>query len=200
MGLISNGTTLLDAGVIDSGIAQGPMQLITTLTASSSATLDFTSGISSTYEEYVFVFFNLHPADNGVEFEFQGNAAGASGFNETITSSLFKAGHGEDGSGDSLNYETGHEQSQGTGFQDIARYVGNGNDESVCGTLTLYDPSSTAFVKHFIARTQMYHASNEAEDCFTAGYFNTTAAIDEIQFKFSAGNIDTGTIKMYGIK
>ena len=99
MGLISNGTTLLDAGVIDSGIAQGPMQLITTLTASSSATLDFTSGISSTYEEYVFVFFNLHPASNGVEFEFQGNAAGASGFNETITSSLFKAGHGEDGSG-----------------------------------------------------------------------------------------------------
>ena len=199
MGVISNGTTLLDAGALDSGIATGGMRLLSTLTASSSATLDFTSGISSTYEEYVFVFFNLHPASNGVEFEFQGNAAGASGFNETITSSLFKAGHGEDGSGDSLNYEADHDQSQGTGFQDIARYVGNGNDESVCGTLTLYDPSSTAFVKHFIARTQMYHASNEAEDCFTAGYFNTTAAIDEIQFKFSSGNIDAGIIKMYGV-
>ena len=116
-----------------------------------------------------------------------------------MTTTIFKAGHGEDGSGAGINYETGADQAQGTGFQQIVRYVGNGNDESCSGFLHLFNPSSTTFVKHFIARTVMYHASDEAEDCFTAGYFNTTSAIDEIQFKMSSDDIDAGDICLYGI-
>ena len=182
----------------------GSMVFIKKLTASSSGTLDFVDGSSdvvldSTYKEYLFTFNNLHPANNGVELEFQGNAAGGSGFNETMTTTIFKAGHGEDGSGAGLNYEPGADQAQGTNYQDIARAVGNGNDECVSGMLHLFDPSSTTFVKHFIARTSMYHSNDEAEDCFTAGYFNTTSAIDEISFKFSSGNIDAGDICLYGI-
>ena len=186
------------------GFSKGTLTLIKTLTASSSSTLSFVDGTSdvvldSTYKEYLFIFNNLHPANNGVELEFQGNAAGGSGFNETMTTTIFKAGHGEDGSGAGLNYESGADQAQGTNYQDIARYVGNGNDECVSGMLHLFNPSSTTFVKHFIARTQMYHASDESEDCFTAGYFNTTSAIDEISFKFSSGDIDAGDICLYGI-
>ena len=182
----------------------GSMVFIKKLTASSSGTLDFVDGSSdvvldSTYKEYLFTFNNIHPETNGVSFGFQGNASGGSGYNETMTTTIFKAGHGEDGSGAGINYETGADQAQGTGFQQIVRYVGNGNDESCSGFLHLFNPSSTTFVKHFIARTVMYHASDEAEDCFTAGYFNTTSAIDEIQFKMSSDDIDAGDICLYGI-
>jgi len=184
--------------------ALGEMRFIKKQTASSSATISFVDGTSdvvldNTYKEYLFTFNNIHPETNGVSFGFQGNASGGSGYNETMTTTIFKAGHGEDGSGAGINYETGADQAQGTGFQQIVRYVGNGNDESCSGYLHLFNPSSTTFVKHFIARTVMYHASDEAEDCFTAGYFNTTSAIDEIQFKMSSDDIDAGDICLYGI-
>ena len=156
--------TLNDRGVRSvttfGSVSGGSMVFIKKLTASSSGTLDFVDGSSdvvldSTYKEYLFTFNNLHPANNGVELEFQGNAAGGSGFNETMTTTIFKAGHGEDGSGTGVGYESGADQAQGTSYQDIARYVGNGNDECVSGTLHLFNPWSTTFVKHFIGRTQI---------------------------------------------
>ena len=172
---------------------------LATLTASSSATLDFTSSIDSTYNIYKFRFVNIHPATDGAEFQFQGNAVGGSGFNETITSTHFNALHNESSGATELTYETNHDLAQSTNFKTITRDIGNGNDECTSGELFLFDPSSTTFVKHFLSRANTYHNSDFTEDSFTAGYFNTTSAIDEIQFKFSSGNIDSGTIEMYGI-
>ena len=131
MGVISNGTTLLDAGALDGGIATGNMTLLSTLTASSSATIDFTSGISSTYKEYVFKFIDIHPSA-GANFNFQGNAAGGSGFNEAMTTTFFYAYHKEDGSDPTLMYNTGRDQAQGTGYQSISA-DGTGTDAEVSG-------------------------------------------------------------------
>ena len=203
MGVISNGTTLLDAGALDSGVASGSMTLLSTATASSSATIDFTSGISSTYKEYVFKFIDIHPSA-GANFNFQGNAAGGSGFNEAMTTTFFYAYHKEDGSDPTLMYNTGRDQAQGTGYQSIsADGTGTDADQCLSGTLHLFDPSNTTFVKHYISRISNPNGSGSATymcDCYSAGYFNTTSAIDEISFKFTSGNIDSGTIKMYGIK
>ena len=174
---------------------------LSTVTASSSATLDFTSNIDSTYNIYKFRFVNIHCETNDTHLQFQANTAGGSGFNETITSTVFEARHKEDGSSTSLAYNTGYDQAQGTSFQTIAGGVGNAADASVSGELFLFDPSSTTFVKHFIVNTQYmnYQSPPFTNEFFTAGYFNTTSAIDEIQFKMSSGNIDSGTIEMYGI-
>jgi hypothetical protein len=203
MGVISNGTTLLDAGALDSGVASGSMTLLSTATASSSATIDFTSGISSTYKEYVFKFIDIHPSA-GANFNFQGNAAGGSGFNEAMTTTFFYAYHKEDGSDPTLMYNTGRDQAQGTGYQSIsADGTGTDADQCLSGTLHLFDPSNTTFVKHYISRISNPNGSGSTTymcDCHSAGYFNTTTAIDEISFKFTSGNIDSGTIKMYGIK
>ena len=203
MGLISNGTTLLDAGALDSGVPTGVMTLLATATASSSATIDFTSGISSTYKEYVFKFIDIHPSA-GANFNFQGNAAGGSGFNEAMTTTFFYAYHKEDGSDPTLMYNTGRDQAQGTGYQSIsADGTGTDADQCLSGTLHLFDPSNTTFVKHYISRISNPNGSGSTTymcDCHSAGYFNTTTAIDEISFKFTSGNIDSGTIKMYGIK
>ena len=152
-----------------------------------------------------FTFNNLPPANNGVELEFQGNAAGGSGFNETMTTTFFYAYHAESGGSGTLMYNTGADQAQGTGFQLLAGACGNDNDQCINGTLHLFDPSNTTFVKHFISRIQVYRSTGSSAEAssveaFTAGYFNTTSAIDEIQFKMSSGNIDSGTIKMYGVK
>ncbi len=184
-------------------VSGGSMTFIKKLTASSSATLSFEDGSSdvvldSTYKEYLFTFKDIHPETNQVSFGFQGNAAGGSGYNETMTTTFFHAAHGEDGTDVTAPaYETGADQAQGTGFQPIMRYLGNDNDQSGAGYLRLFNPSSTTFVKHFISEIHHSHASDRVERDFVAGYFNTTSAIDEIQFKMSSDAIDAGDICLY---
>ena len=171
--------------------------LLQTLTASSSATLSFTSGIDNTYQSYVFKFINLHPSA-GTYLLFNGSLDTGSNYNVAKTSSFFQTRHDEDDSPTQLSYETGKDLAQGTGFQWLVPYVGNGNDECMVGELQLFDPSSTTFVKHFTSQTNGYGATGTYGG-FAAGYFNTTSAIDAIQFKMNSGNIDSGTIKMYGV-
>jgi len=187
--------------------AEGSMTLIKTLTASSSATLSFVDGSSdvvldNTYPVYLFKFINCHPATDGVNFTFQANASGGSGYNETITSNAFRSENYENDAATTLAYHTDRDQAQGTSFQSLqaGNPTGNANDENISGSLFLFNPSSTTFVKHFISRSNHTGYQDIGTDSYIAGYFNTTSAIDEIQFKFSSGNIDAGTIKLYGIK
>ena len=203
MGLISNGTTIFDAGAMASGFG-GSMTFIKKLTASSSGTLTFHNGVSSvvldsTYKEYLFTYNNMHPATDGVYFSFQGNAAGGSGFDETITSTFFTAQHSEGGSGGELGYGGSRDQAQGTAVQNLTDTIGNDNDQATSGYLRLFDPGSTTFVKHFIGVSNIAHPSNFSMNNYSAGYFNTTSAIDEIQFSMNSGNIDAGVICLYGI-
>jgi hypothetical protein len=172
---------------------------LATVTASSSSTLDFTSSIDSTYNIYKFRFVDLHPGTDGSIFRFQANAAGGSGFNETITSTDFESFHNEGDDTTGLSYQSNQDQAQGTSFQTLTNSCGADADQCISGELFLFDPSSTTFVKHFLCRTQSANDANYSFDVFVAGYFNTTTAIDEVQFKMSSGNIDSGTIEMYGI-
>ena len=182
-----------------SGLSGGSMNLISTQTASGSSTISFTSGIDSTYDEYVFKFYNIHPATDNKRFQFQANVSGGSGYNETMTTTVFRASHNEAGDDAGLSYMTALDQAQGTAFQTISDYVGADADQCCNGSLSLFSPSSTTFVKHFINRTATYQAGNFSMDTFVAGYINTTSAITDIQFKFESGNIDSGVIKLYGI-
>jgi len=184
---------------LEASFSSGSMVFISKSTASSSSTISFTSGIDSTYKEYVFIFNNIHPATDNVEFRFQVNKAGASGFNETITSTAFQATHAEADGSTALAYRTDYDLAQSTNFQPISNTVGNGNDESISGSLHLFNPSSTTFVKHYMARTNTYYYGDITVDMHHAGYINETDAIDEIQFKMSSGNTDAGTITLYGI-
>jgi hypothetical protein len=172
--------------------------LISTSTASNSSSIDITSGIDSTYDEYMFVFTDVNPATDSAEFQFQVNASGQTGFNETITSTYFNAKHNEADTEAGLNYHTGGDQAQGTSYQSIMGTMGNGADECGAGELTIYSPASTTYVKHFYTRSSFYRSSDYSMDVYTAGYINTTTAIDEISFKMSSGNFD-GVIQMYGI-
>jgi hypothetical protein len=177
--------------------------LIATATASSSATLEFTSGIDSTFDVFEWHFVNMHPQTNGKNFGFQVNAAGESGFNETITSTHFRTYHTEAGGGGSLEYYAANDQSQGTAYNLLQEWVGSTDgtvdDNGVSGILTLYAPSSTTYVKHFMATTSSMYDAAALYNGYTAGYINTTAAIDEISFNMNSGNIDTGVVRMYGI-
>ena len=193
-----------DADALEATLSGGAMTFIKKLTASSSSTLSFVDGSSdvvldNTYKEYMFIFNNIHPATNGANLTFQGNSAGGSGYNETITSTNFNPFHLEDGSEALLRYMTAQDQAQGTSFQSISEDIKNDNDGSGSGFLHLFNPSSTTFVKHFIARTNFSGNNNYSVNAHIAGYCNTTTAIDGIQFKFASGNIDVGTFKLYGV-
>ena len=171
---------------------------LATVTASSSATLDFTSSIDSTYNIYKFRIFNLHPATNNVSFSVNFRD-GSTAFDATKTSTAFYAYHTESGSGSGLAYDTGKDLAQSTGVQVLNTSVSNANDSGVSGELFLFDPSSTTFVKHFLSTTNNMQDGDSSEVFHIAGYCNTTTAIDGVQFKMSSGNIDSGTIEMYGI-
>ena len=177
--------------------------LIKNLDASSSSTLSFVNGASSvvldnTYKTYLFRFNNLHPSA-GSYLQFNGSADTGSNYNVVKTSTHFQTRHDEDDDPTQLSYETGKDLAQGTGFQWLVPYVGNGNDECMVGDLFLFNPSSTTFVKHFISMTTGYGEAGSYGG-YAAGYFNTTSAIDAIQFKMASGNIDSGRIALYGIK
>ena len=175
--------------------------LISTATASDAASVDITSGIDSTYDEYMFVLTDIHPETDRAYFSFQVNAAGGSGFNETITSSAFAAYHQEDDGGTpAIQYKDANDQAQGTAYQTLEQEVDADNDSCTAGILHLFSPSSTTYVKHFYSRLSTSLDGGEAysNESYVAGYINTTTAIDEISFKFSCGNMN-GVIQMYGI-
>jgi len=175
------------------------MTLITTNTSSGAASSSFTSSIDSTYKLYIFKFYDVNPATDAAVFTFQGNAVDESGYNETITSSSFNAYHTESDAGTpNVAYAAGYDLAQGTAYQSLSDTIGNGSDESCAGELHLFNPSNTTYVKHFYARVNTYQSDNYTVDAYVAGYFNTTAAIDDIQFKMSSGNMDA-VIKMYGV-
>ena len=194
----ANNNALSAISALPSAVAGGGLNLISTQTASSSATLSFTSGIDSTYKKYVFKFINIHPATDEAHFTV-GFRDGGTAYDATKTTSYILSYHAEDDSETSLAYHAAGDLAQGTGFQRILHGVGNGNDESASGYLHLFDPSSTTFVKHFIAGGSSYNAGSYEYTTYVAGYNNVTAAIDGVQFKMSSGNIDSGVIKLYGI-
>ena len=205
MALVKYNNNSISAVTSAASIPNGALTHIKTLTASSSATLSFVDGadsvvLDSTYPIYVFKYINMHPATDGTTLGFQANAAGGSGYNETMTTTSFRAFHNEADNDAALGYVTGNDQANGTAFQSLTDNIGNVSDESASGTLHIFNPSSTTFVKHFISTSNTYQNSNYSMNTFVAGYFNTTSAIDEIQFKINSGNIDSGKIKLYGIK
>ena len=182
----------------------GEMRFIKKLTASSSATISFVHGTSdvvldNTYKEYLFTFNNIHPATDNADFTFNMSVDSGSNYNVTKTTTVATAQHSEAGSDTDFAYVTADDLAQGTGFQIILGLIGNDADQSASGSLTLFNPSSTTFVKHFIATGNSYYSGNYSLNDYVAGYGNTTSAVDAVQFKMSSGNIDAGDICLYGI-
>jgi hypothetical protein len=182
------------------GVSDG-ITLISSQTASNSASISFTSGLTSTYKAYKFVFSSIHPRTDQTSFQFNMSTDSGSNYNVTKTSTSFGAYHDEADTATGLAYEASFDLAQSTAFQTFNALgtIGNGADESTSGTLTLFNPSSTTYVKHFIARTNYYNFANYSIESYIAGYGNTTSAVNAIQFKMASGNFD-GTIYLYGIK
>jgi len=195
---ISN-NALSDITALPAGLPTGALTLLSTQTASSSASISFTSGIDSTYDSYIFKFINIHPATDSADFSFQADTGTNTNYNQTMTTTTFRAFHNESDTNTSLAYIAGEDQAQGTGFQKIANDLGNDNDQSTSGMLQIFKPSSDTFVKHFISRFAVYKDSDFIRDEYCAGYINTTTALTRVQFKMSTGNIDDGIIKLYGV-
>jgi hypothetical protein len=182
----------------NAAIATGNMVLISSQTASNSASISFTTGIDSTYKEYQFYFINMRPATDNADFQFNMSTDSGSNYNVTKTTTAFLAEHAESDAGTGLFYTTNLDLAQSTAFQPLTNSNGNGADENASGYLTLFNPSSTTYVKHFITSFVGNKSSDYCQNEFMAGYANTTSAVNAVQFKMSSGNFD-GTILMYGI-
>jgi len=197
---IVNNASMDNISAFPSGIpASDGITLISSQTASNSASISFTSGLTSTYKAYKFVFIDIHPRTDEVEFEFNMSTDSGSNYNVTKTTTYFAAYHNEGGTSAGLGYEATMDLAQSTSFQKLSFFSGNGADESIAGSLILFNPASTTYVKHFIFNGNEYIANNQCYTNYVAGYGNTTSACNAMQFKMSSGNMD-GTILLYGIK
>ena len=183
------------------GVVTGDVVLLSTTTASSDASIAITSGLTSTYGEYIFSFYNIHgSSDSPNNFGFQVNASGQSGYNETATSTFFRSIHAEDDSSAALAYVASQDRAQATSLIPMTQDNGADADQSCAGTLHLFNPSSTTYVTHFYSRFNTSIGGDASYDTYAAGYINVTAAITNISFAFGDGNIDSGKIKMWGVK
>ena len=191
--------TVEDVTSFDNAASSATLVLLSTQTASNSATISFTTGLDSTYDEYQFKFIDIHPRTDSVDFQFNMSTDSGSNYNVTKTTTYFQATHNEADTEASLSYKTDLDLAQSTAFQTLSDRSGNGADEIVSGYMSLFNPSSTTYVKHFIANINNYLFADYTQEGFIAGYGNTTSAINAIQFKMSSGNFD-GTIKLYGVK
>jgi hypothetical protein len=194
--LVNN--SIANVTAYNASVATGGMKLISSQTASASASISFTTGIDSTYKEYQFYFINIHASSNGQNLLFNLSTDGGSNYNVTKTSTSFWAYHNEAGTDTLLGYDTSRDLSQSTSFQPLSAGSSTDSDANCSGILTIFNPASTTYVKHFIATSNIFDNGNYAENMYFAGYGNTTSAINAIRFQMSAGNFD-GTILLYGI-
>tara|TARA_B100000900_G_scaffold341412_1_gene304471 strand:- start:1496 stop:2119 length:624 start_codon:yes stop_codon:yes gene_type:complete len=205
MAIISNSTTIADAGAFS--VSLGSQVLIKTITISSgTSTISFVNGASSvvfdgTYPLYKVVYASVHHATDGSQLQI-GFRDGGSDYDAVIQSSSYTTYHQEndsESSGDRLNYSSGR-VANSSSFQNLHQSVGSDNDQCASGEILIFSPSNTTFSKHYLSRLNSCHDSNANMDSFIGGYVNTATAIDAIQFKSSSGNIDSGIFKLYGIK
>ena len=181
--------------------ASDGITFISSQTASNSASISFTSGLTSTYKAYKFVFSSIHARTDEAFFQFNLSTDAGSNYNVTKTTTMFRSHHNEAGSDASLSYQSDKDLAQSTSYQPLMTYMGSDADQAGSGTLTIFNPASTVYVKHFLTRcVKDAGVDFEFLDLHSAGYFNTTSAINAIRFQYSSGNISAGTIALYGIK
>jgi hypothetical protein len=209
---ITTGGVILPAGITNASVSAvtsfanavaGTLTLLSTQTANDSATISFTTGLDSTYDAYEFKFINIHPRTNAVQFQFNMSTDSGSNYNVTKTTTSFYSYHNEADTATGLTYDTGLDLAQSTAFQALCGDTGNASDDSISGSLSIFNPSSTTYVKHYIS-TINYSFNNPSFpnysiNNFGAGYGNTTSAVNAIRFQMSSGNFD-GDIKLYGVK
>ena len=195
-----NNTSVSAVTALPAGINAGSLVLLSTQTASSSASVSFTTGIDSTYKEYLFIFNDIHPQTNATHFQFNMSTDSGSNYNVTKTSTWYQAYHNESDTASGIVYIGTYDLAQSTAYQTINYALGTDNDECLSGYLHLFQPSSNTFVKHFIGVTNNTEESGYNIAGYVAGYGNTVSPINSIDFKMSSGNIDDGTIQMFGVK
>jgi len=194
-----NNQSLSSITTLPASIPTGKLKLISSQTASNSASISFTSGLNSTYKVYRFVFSNMYLHSDQEVLTFNMSTDGGSNYNVTKTSTAFNAQHSEAGTDAGIGYQTSFDNAQSTGNQHLFMPTGNGSDEAGSGTLTLFNPASTTYVKHFIGTSNTYHFSNYSMSLFVAGYANTTSAINAVRFLSTGGGNISGTIYLYAI-
>ena len=192
----ANNSSLANITSLPASISGGGLTLVSSQTASASASLEFS--MDSTYDSYVFKFIDIHPS-SASQFEFQGSTNSGSSYGVTITSTTFSTQHDEADLSTNLNYAGVRDLAQSTSFQALTHSVNTNNDGSTNGTLQIFNPSSTTFVKHWISNFNFMNTDPGNQNVFHAGYFNTTSPVTNLKFQFNSGNIDDGIIKMYGV-
>ena len=200
MALVKHNNNSISSITTPGSLAQGKMTLISSQTASGSASIEFTSGIDSTYPIYRFEFISIHPQNDNQDFQFNMSTDSGSNYNVTKTSTVFEAYQNEANTQGAIGYASSYDLAQSTSNQSVMNAVGNDNDKGSNGCLLIFNPSSDTFVKHYLYTGNHITGGNSSVNWFVGGYGNTSSSINALKFMMSSGNIDSGTIKLYGIK
>ena len=179
------------------------MTLILSQTADSDTNMDFVEGTSgvvfdSTYKLYIFKLIGCIPEEGGQAIcGIDASTDTGSSFGVACTDAVFQAQQAENGDNALLTYNTDNDLAQSTGRVTIG-YGGTGSDEGICGTVFIFNPSDTTYVKHYQSETMQIMDNDAFRHQFNGGYWNTTSALDAFRFKFDSSDW-SGTVKLYGV-
>jgi Collagen triple helix repeat (20 copies) len=180
------------AGTGGGGGGSGALILLEQYTAANSATLDFTTCITSTYDDYLVEMLNVLPVTDSVGLQMVASTDGGSTWlGGTNYAFLMNRTGGSQTSGAASSIPVDGYASALAG--NTAAYGG------VSGSIKLFNPLSATAYKYMTVN-DAYRAYDGTFEMITgiAGIWTTTA-VNALRFKFSSGNIASGTIRVYGI-
>ena len=169
--------------------------LIQRQTPSAAATCDFTTGIDSTYDEYLFVFNNMIPATNGQYLRIRFSEDSGSSFKSGATDYNYAFASVRD---DALALPTGS-----TGDSSIAVTYSTSNtvaDGGGNGEVRLFNPAGTSAKKVVTMLSGGQYNSGFVSLAGSGRFQLDNNAINGVRFFYPSGNITSGTISLYGIK
>tara|TARA_R110002020_G_scaffold126469_1_gene284251 strand:+ start:3649 stop:4380 length:732 start_codon:yes stop_codon:yes gene_type:complete len=186
---------------VNAALAGAGPTFIQKQTASSSSSINFETGIDSTYDEYLFVWADVVLGTDTAYLRFTPSTASGSYGDEDGLATFYNAySYYSWSTSSALAYDTSRDFN-GTGSVLLSGHMDNAATSGAGGWMKFYRPSSTTYVKNFIAEmTTPYYLPTSSVNYFIAGFFNTTAAITKLQFNTDSGSITSGTFWLYGIK
>jgi hypothetical protein len=168
------------------------MVLLEQHTASASASLNFTTAISATYDEYLIEFVNIIPATNAVNFWMRMSTNGGSSYDSGTNYSWTAYGMNRFGAAqagvDATNQIILNKST-----------IDNTSTKGLCGFIRLYSPGSTSVHKDVVGEAMGFVGGGVLEVASLGGCYLSTTAVNAFQFLMSSGNITSGTIRVYGI-
>lgn len=173
----------------------GQLELIETQSLSSVATADFATGIDGTFNSYIFKIIDLVPATDAVNLFLRVSNDGGANYQSDAGDYSWALSRMKAGSSIAGDSSTSATEISINGNASIGSDAGEG----ISGEIKMFNPASANINQLFSGNTAFIESDGVLNSTKNSGRYATSESIDAIRFLFSSGDIESGTISLYGV-